>query len=42
MKVKNEKNCRNYDINFAYQEFVIGFCQIEIDLFRTLYNTNTT
>jgi hypothetical protein len=35
------KTCRNYDIDITNQEFVIGFCQIALDLFRTLYNTHT-
>jgi len=36
------KTCTNYDIDFANQELVIGFCQISLDLFRTPYNTHTT
>ena len=42
MKVKNKnKYNRNYNVDFADQEFVIGFCQIALDLFMTSYNTRT-
>jgi len=41
-KDQKRKTCRNYDIDFANQEFVITFFQIALELFRTSYNTYTT
>ena len=40
-KTKIKKSNRNYNVDFADQEFIIGFCQIALDLFRTSYNTHT-
>jgi len=42
MKVKNEELVNITVIDFAYQEFVIGFYQITLDLFKAFYNTYTT
>jgi hypothetical protein len=42
MKVKNEELVNITVIDFAYQDFVIGFYQIALELFRTTYNTHTT
>ena len=39
---QEQKTCRNYNINFVNQEFVIEFCQIALDLFRKRYNIYTT
>lgn len=37
---QEQKTCRNYDIYFFDQDFIIGFCQIELDLFMTFHNTH--
>jgi hypothetical protein len=39
---QEQKTCRNNDIDFTDQEFVIIFFQIALELFRTSYNTHTT
>jgi hypothetical protein len=41
-KVKNEELINITVIDFTYQDFVIVFSQIALDLFRTSYNTHTT
>jgi len=39
---QEQKSCRNYNINFIDKIFVIGFCQITLDLFTTPYNNHIT